>query len=1082
MWQTQLAGMLRTLASYRWLGVAVTVRTSYESTVIPDWIASGQLARVEHRGFAGHEDEAAKLYFDHYGIERPSVPLLLPEFQNPLFLKLLCQGLRNKGLKRLPASRTMTSVFGTLIESTNAKLARSCKPDFDPKSDTVQQAVDALARAMAHCGKSWLPRAEARRLVDAVHRPNSFEGSLFRGLIHEGILDEDMFAVGAHPRGRAEPQEGIRFSYERLSDHLIAQHLLSQNLHREHPSQAFLPAEPLGRLVASEQACFRNQGILEALSIQLAETSGLELGAAAPACAEFRSVREAFVDSLIWRDVASITETTLEYARAHVLRYADTHRRFVEALFTVALRPDHPYNADFLHKRLMQDTLAERDCWWSTLLHWQYEAEDSTPVKRLVEWLRKPENADHVDDNVASLAATILAWFLTSSNRFLRDNSTKALVALLDGRIGLLRQLLARFAEVDDPYVSERLTAVAYGCAMRTTDFEGLRDLAQEVYDRTFAAGDPPPDILLRDYARGVVERAWHLGLPVDVEPEKLVPPHKSAWPADIADEAALRPLGKYREGMSEAELAALSLYGSIMGGDFARYVVGSDPTSFEWSSRRLDEPAIPSRKDRYDRFVRSLTPLEAEEFERFQSARSASMPSLAVVLAPSNPEPTASGAQLNLDEALRRLRESLGIEKSLVLEQDVLPFLDNPYAPEFEFDRSFLQRWILKRVYDLGWTAAGFGDFDRRIQSLDRGRGGRKPERIGKKYQWIAYHEILARVSDNFRDQPEFYDPVCAWIRGVERARDIDPSSLLNGANGGWNRNGADSWWSPKGLVEWRLSLRDDEWLSDERGLPKPEKLMELEDPASGRKWLTLHGSHLWKEHIPDAEEPLGPGGREVWVRLDSCLCKSKDVGRVVMPRGSRAGDSYPWSPLALHGSFLGEFHWSQVYRSRYDMLVADALRFEREKRPSPALFPTTEGYAWDSSYDCSVDPAVTLCVPSRWLADQMGLSWNAGKGGYSDHTGELIAFDPSARQPGRPMFLVEKEAMLQFLKEHDLVLIWALRGEKNQYDRSRLPMVFEGRLEIDGTYHPSPDGTIVGKMVSSFRAPEEPGTAETR
>ena len=62
-------------------------------------------------------------------------------------------------------------------------------------------------------------------------------------------------------------------------------------------------------------------------------------------------------------------------------------------------------------------------------------------------------------------------------------------------------------------------------------------------------------------------------------------------------------------------------------------------------------------------------------------------------------------------------------------------------------------------------------------------GRGTRKPERIGKKYQWIAYHEILAHISDHYQYRVSYNDlvPEDAY-RGTWQldVRDIDPSAVV--------------------------------------------------------------------------------------------------------------------------------------------------------------------------------------------------------------------------------------------------------------------------------------------------------------
>ena len=89
-----------------------------------------------------------------------------------------------------------------------------------------------------------------------------------------------------------------------------------------------------------------------------------------------------------------------------------------------------------------------------------------------------------VDDEVIRLVGILLAWFFTTSNRFLRDKATKAMVRIFESRLQVLRGVIELFVKVDDPYVTERLYAVAYGCAMRTTNYDALRALAQDVMYR----------------------------------------------------------------------------------------------------------------------------------------------------------------------------------------------------------------------------------------------------------------------------------------------------------------------------------------------------------------------------------------------------------------------------------------------------------------------------------------------------------------------------------------------------------------------------------------------------------------------
>lgn len=622
LWRQHLGSMLAALARFPWIAVALTVRSSYIDVVIPEGLVPQRLVQVEHTGFAGYEYEAAKSFFEYFGMELPSVPLLTPEFSNPLFLKLFCKGLQTGGYSRIPAGlRGIIAIFDFFLDNINNLLSRPERVDFNPNSRPVGKAVSAVAKRMLERNARWLSDEEAETAVDGVLASRGYERSLFKGMVVEGVLAKDRFLVRDGEGGRYRFEDGIRFTYERLGDHVMVRTLLDEYLDADDPSGSFAPGTRLGELVMDSAAASANRGLVEAVSIQLPERIGMELGEVAPACADYPAVREAFVESLLWRDPRTITERTLEHARSHALRYRGTGDKFLDVLLMVAANRDHPYNADFLHDKLMPRELAERDSWWSTSLHEQYEAEPTSPVNRLVDWIWKNGEDRGIDDEVARLAATALGWFLTTPNRFLRDRATKALVALLTGRMQVLRQVLASFAGVNDPYVTERMYAVAYGCVMRTTDHTGLRELAKDVYAQVFNGIEVPVNILLRDHARGVVERALALELDVEVEIGRIRPPYSSDWPEEIPSEESLERLRQERGGY-DVNPAFAALYGSVLGfGDFERYVIGTNSrASFEWSSRRLGEPKGPRRKDQYEAFVQSLTERQRNAFNQYLS------------------------------------------------------------------------------------------------------------------------------------------------------------------------------------------------------------------------------------------------------------------------------------------------------------------------------------------------------------------------------------------------------------------------------------------------------------------------------
>lgn len=1058
LWNKHLGGILVALSKYPCVSIAVSVRTSYEGRVVPDGLVPNRLIREIHYGFTDYEYQATRTFFHYYGIKRPSVPLLVPEFQNPLFLKLFCQGLKNRGMAEAPHGlQGITAVFSFFIESINEKLSREEYLDFDPTSHVIQKAVGKLAEIMGDRGSTWLPREEAQRVVNDYLPRDGYENSLFRHMISEGLLAEDRFRTGDD-----EWCEGIHFTYERFTDHLIVQHLLDKHLDPENPTHSFQPDQPLGSFMKDEQACWRNRGLIEAFSIQLPERIKKELAEAAPECADFRHFREAFVESLIWRNPKAITDATLQYINEHITRHQDNRDQFLNALLTVASNSEHPYNAEFLHRHLMGLELAERDAWWSIFLHFQYGMHGA--VDRLIDWAWSSEDKSHIDDASIRLCGIALSWFLTTSNRFLRDRTTKALVSLFEKRIHVLRQIIREFLNVNDPYVLERLFAVAYGCAMRGRNDDAIAELATDVYEWIFKEGAPPPHILLRDYARGVIEVALHRGMRLDIDVQKIRPPYKSEWPSfDIPAPEELKKYGEWREDMPDEEWARVHLYKSVMGiEDFARYIIGTNSGKFGWSSHRLGEPRKPSRKEMHETFVQSLTGKQKKDWERYHTGRM----NLKLYRRLDQSERTEIFKHEFTEEELEKaiasseqsLRKTLDKKELKIFEEYVIPYLNDPYKDEHLFDLSIIQCWILQRVFDLGWTVELFGRFDRNVNRYLYGREAHKPERIGKKYQWIAYHECLARVSDNFEfkgeswsDQPENYEG--PWQIGF--VRDIDSSCLLKQTRRESWKPHTNTWCFPIPYDTWDAEPDDIKWLKSSEDLPAIEPLIEVTNPENDSKWLVMEAFYRWEQPTPPEEDRFEIPRHEIWYVIKGYIIKKSDMEEL-FKWAKKQNFMGRWMPESneLYRFFLGEFFWAPAFEYHNISYYYDDgwTRGHNNRLPKEVLVSTDQYLQEHGGYDCSIDETIHIYLPAKWLVDHMDLHWNGVEGNFFDNKGNLIAFDPSVRMCGPGALLINRDALLEFLNDNGYDVLWTILGEKNIIAEKMSHNGWKGRLELSG------------------------------
>lgn len=1061
-WKKGLAGFLTACARYSRVSVAFTVRTSYLPDVLPESLGE-KLTRDTHHGFAEHEYQATRTFFGWFGIKRPSIPLLNPEFQHPLFLKLFCKGIKDSGLTEMPKGlHGITQMFDFLLDAVNQKLSASDQLDFDPKKRLVHDALRSVAEALAASATHFLTRQLAQSIVDAHLPGRTYNNSLFARLLSEGLLAEERIWRQDGPR------EGIRFAYERLQDHQIATYLLDTHVGTDGIEAAFAPDQPLGarvRAYASEWTF----GLIETLAIQVPERYGVELPDVMPDAATSTPMRRAFIRSLLWRQPESIGDAARAYMRSR-FRHGE-FEELLDVVLTVAANPDHPFNADFLHARLLRDAMPDRDAWWSIYLAEHYG--EHTAVDRLVEWAWSPEDKAHIDDESVRLAATALMWFLTTSHRPLRDRATKALVRLLTPRPHVLDGLLTTFRDVDDLYVRERLCGVAYGCALRSSDVGGIGTIAKHVFDDLFRDGAPTPHILLRDYARGVVERAGALGVAEGLDLALARPPYKSDWPENLPSAEELEAKYDERpEGSGDDGYAQSTIYFSVAGGgDFDRYVIGTNSHSFNWTANRLGEAAPLTRRERFDAFVATLTERQREMLERLEEAYGRRVfliirPPQREGEPPYDESDDTEGAPLRrigpriivarsedddrvvrlraesareIESAERAFRRTLGAAKAAKFETEARPYLDHPGDDEErEFDLGIAQRFVLNRVFELGWTVERFGSFDRNLgRYRNDGRSANKPERIGKKYQWLAWHEFLARVADHFQydddmDHVHQYDG--PW---QDFDRDLDPS-LLIAATASERSSTAAAWWSPElPYGNWRSIASDASWVAEESDLRPVEPLIAVQAP-DGRDFLVLETYREWTEAAPPGVERYDVERREIWYMLKSYLVKREDADALYQ-WGLKENFFGRWMPESheMTRVYFGELFWAPAFHyhsTRHTGRPAWVGGDDEDDSRLPApILVATDGYMCEqSTFDCSLDETVNIHLPAAEVVEWMGLQWRGKEGYFVDEHGAEIAFDPSVFEAGPGAVVVDRARLSEMLERQGLAIVWTVLGEK--------------------------------------------------
>ena len=275
--------------------------------------------------------------------------------------------------------------------------------------------------------------------------------------------------------------------------------------------------------------------------------------------------------------------------------------------------------------------------------------------------------------------------------------------------------------------------------------------------------------------------------------------------------------------------------------------------------------------------------------------------------------------AEEDRDSALDEFCSLLSDSQLAVLEDISTALNDQRQRHAPRLDQRLIRQYVLWRVFDLGWTEERFGRFDSMV-NYRHSREASKPERIGKKYQWIAYHEILACIADRFQyrdiydeDMEQAYDG--PW---QELLRDIDPSCTLGSTPGGTHSGGhSSSWWAETEVSDWGESISHSNWIVREDGMPSFEELLMVDDPNDNCRWVNLGALYIWRQPIPADMDIKDSHQRELGAFCTGYLLHSLDAeGFMKWEEGVNFWGR--WMPQApeIRRVFIGEYQWSMAFQ----------------------------------------------------------------------------------------------------------------------------------------------------------------------
>jgi len=502
-WRDHLATFYNMVAKTENLVLVTTCRSSYKDTI---WDNSYRhyfhyLERFDYDIIR----EAVDKYFNKYRISADLTFANLYRFERPIFLRVFCE-IKNpewrtgKEVRVNIDSDSNDKLFGLYFQRGNEKLLRTSHL-LRKNEPFVLQSMNKLAAYLWNNSLREIPIDDYYRLLDG-DQPYEQGSSKADLLIDEGLmLTRDIREAG----------EFVSLTFELIAGFIIAKYLVSSQT-----EDYFKPGGEFHQKVREGNPHPLYENIVQEVALLLPQykTSMLHdfYGPTVDAYIHDESVRN------LWRlHGRYIRPADIGIVKSY-FSAADENRKAIVSLSRITLtEKDHPLNSKMLSSLLFNISVKDRDLSWSE--HLRSESYEYLPLlEEIIRECKKADIGPEAEERLHLLMAYV-EWFLTTTDRKLRDMATKALYYYGCRFPKAFAAMVFASLACNDPYVWERMLAGLYGVTLSRqkpsdADFQTgeLSEIALTLYNLMFRKKAPhyTSHVLARDYASRIIKAALH--------------------------------------------------------------------------------------------------------------------------------------------------------------------------------------------------------------------------------------------------------------------------------------------------------------------------------------------------------------------------------------------------------------------------------------------------------------------------------------------------------------------------------------------------------------------------------------------
>ncbi|TDB63958.1 NACHT domain-containing protein [Arundinibacter roseus] len=529
-WKNHLSAFISKVLQTKNLIVITTCRKSYVNRI---WDKARTNEFHYLYGFDDYETihEAVRKYFSKYKLKTDLFFAPLEKFRDPIFLKIFCE-IKNPNWKTSGEvavnieEESSYDVFREYLSQVNNRVTNN-NPILKANEQFIAETLNKLSLFLWNNNTREIPVNEFYNLIDG---KSDYEKDKSRAdiLINEGLVVT---------RDMRDKSEYVSFTYDILAGFMVGEYLI-----QKHPDISYFISKKFIQkiIVDSKQHPFF-EDVISALCLllpQLKQASFHELSEKDKLLKFTKStsfkylpkfIKNCFTDRINFssytfsKSVASLFVLPAKAVKgrdtnlvAELFLGADENKETFYNLFFKTLGDvKHPLNAVFFSKLLAYLKMNERDISWTEYFRKKsYDLEEY--ILEFEAKCRSNESESKLVSEKQHIVSRVIVWFLTSTNRNLRDKATKALYFYGRKFPKEFSTLVYDSLKFNDPYVWERTLASLYGVVMaehNSTSSDNFRihilpEISKTIFDLIFKENAPhsTTHILARDYSRRIIE------------------------------------------------------------------------------------------------------------------------------------------------------------------------------------------------------------------------------------------------------------------------------------------------------------------------------------------------------------------------------------------------------------------------------------------------------------------------------------------------------------------------------------------------------------------------------------------------